>query len=85
MTRTTSGAAFAAANAAMGKGVDGASTGHVLRTDCVGLRGAIGVAQVASILLLVALIGAVVRVADKSARRPRCFGRPETIGASPRP
>lgn len=40
MTRTTSGAAFAAANAAMVKGVDGASTVHVLLTDCVGLLGA---------------------------------------------
>jgi GAF domain-containing protein len=40
MTRTTSGAAFAAANAAMVKGVDGASTVHVLLTDCVALLGA---------------------------------------------
>ena len=40
MTRTTSGAAFAAANAAMIRGVDGASTVHVLLADCVGLLGA---------------------------------------------
>lgn len=40
MTRTTSGDAFAAANAAMVQGIDGASTVHVLLTDCVGLLGA---------------------------------------------
>ena len=37
---TTSGEAFAAANAAMVRGVDGASTVHVLLADCVELLGA---------------------------------------------
>jgi len=37
---TTSGKAFAAANAAMVRGVDGASTVHVLLADCVELMGA---------------------------------------------
>ena len=36
MRPTTSGAAFAAANAAMIQGVDGASTVHVLLADCLG-------------------------------------------------
>lgn len=40
MRSTTSGAAFAAANAAMIEGVDGASTVHVLLADCLGLLGA---------------------------------------------
>jgi hypothetical protein len=40
MRPTTSGAAFAAANAAMIQGVDGASTVHVLLADCLGLLGA---------------------------------------------
>jgi GAF domain-containing protein len=40
MRSTTSGAAFAAANAAMIRGVDGASTVHVLLADCLGLLGA---------------------------------------------
>jgi GAF domain-containing protein len=40
MRATTSGAAFAAANAAMVRGVDGASTVHVLLTDCLKLLGA---------------------------------------------
>jgi GAF domain-containing protein len=40
MRPTTSGAAFAAANAAMVQGVDGASTVHVLLADCLGLLGA---------------------------------------------
>ncbi len=40
MRPTTSAAAFAAANAAMIRGVDGASTVHVLLADCVGLLGA---------------------------------------------
>jgi hypothetical protein len=40
MARATSGAAFAAANAAMIQGVDGASTVHVLLADCLGLLGA---------------------------------------------
>lgn len=40
MRPTTSGAAFAAANAAMIQGVDSASTLHVLLTDCLGLLGA---------------------------------------------
>jgi GAF domain-containing protein len=40
MRPTTSGAAFAAASAAMIQGVDGASTVHVLLTDCLGLLGA---------------------------------------------
>ena len=37
MRPTTSGAAFAAAHAAMIQGVDGASTVHVLLADCLGL------------------------------------------------
>jgi GAF domain-containing protein len=37
---TTSGQAFAAASAAMVRGVDGASTVHVLLNDCVALLGA---------------------------------------------
>ena len=37
---TTSGQAFAAANAAMVRGVDGASTVHVLLADCLELLGA---------------------------------------------
>src|SRR5215207_6896426 len=37
---TTSGQAFAAANAAMVRGVDGASTVHVLLSDCLELLGA---------------------------------------------
>src|SRR5688500_20119453 len=40
MRPTTSGAAFAAANAAMIQGVDGASTVHVLLADCLGFLGA---------------------------------------------
>jgi GAF domain-containing protein len=40
MRPTTSGAAFAAANAAMVQGVDGASTVHMLLADCLGLLGA---------------------------------------------
>jgi GAF domain-containing protein len=40
MRPTTSGAAFAAASAAMIQGVDGASTVHVLLADCLGLLGA---------------------------------------------
>ena len=40
MRPTTSGAAFAAANAAMIQGIDGASTVHVLLADCLGLLGA---------------------------------------------
>jgi hypothetical protein len=40
MRPTTSGAAFAAANAAMIQGVDGASTVHMLLADCLGLLGA---------------------------------------------
>lgn len=40
MRPNTSGAAFAAANAAMIQGVDGASTVHVLLADCLGLLGA---------------------------------------------
>jgi GAF domain-containing protein len=40
MRPTTSGAAFAAANAAMIQGVDGASTVHVLLADCLQLLGA---------------------------------------------
>jgi GAF domain-containing protein len=40
MGSTTSGAAFAAANAAMIRGVDGASTVHVLLADCLRLLGA---------------------------------------------
>jgi hypothetical protein len=40
MRPTTSGAAFAAANAAMIRGVDGASTIHVLLVDCLQLLGA---------------------------------------------
>jgi GAF domain-containing protein len=40
MGPTTSGAAFAAANAAMVRGVDGASTVHMLLNDCLGLLGA---------------------------------------------
>jgi len=40
MRSTTSGAAFAAASAAMIRGVDGASTVHVLLADCVRLLGA---------------------------------------------
>jgi GAF domain-containing protein len=40
MRSTTSGAAFAAANAAMIRGVDGASTVHMLLADCLGLLGA---------------------------------------------
>jgi hypothetical protein len=40
MRSTTSGAAFAAANAAMIRGVDGASTVHVLLADCLELLGA---------------------------------------------
>ena len=39
MRPTTSGAAFAAASAAMVQGVDGASTVHVLLADCIGLLG----------------------------------------------
>ena len=37
MRPTTSGAAFAAANAAMIRGIDSASTVHVLLADCLGL------------------------------------------------
>jgi GAF domain-containing protein len=40
MRPTTSGAAFAAANAAMIQGVDGASTVHVLLADCLRFLGA---------------------------------------------
>jgi hypothetical protein len=40
MRATTSGAAFAAANAAMVQGVDGASTVHVLLADCLRFLGA---------------------------------------------
>ncbi len=40
MKSTTSGAAFAAANAAMVRGVDGTSTVHVLLADCLALLGA---------------------------------------------
>jgi GAF domain-containing protein len=40
MRPTTSGAAFAVANASMIQGVDGASTVHVLLADCLGLLGA---------------------------------------------
>ena len=40
MRPTTSGAAFAAASAAMIQGVDGASTVHVLLSDCLKLLGA---------------------------------------------
>jgi hypothetical protein len=40
MRPTTTGAAFAAANAAMIQGVDGASTVHVLLADCLQLLGA---------------------------------------------
>ena len=40
MRPTTSGAAFAAANAAMIQGVDGASTVHMLLADCLGFLGA---------------------------------------------
>ncbi|CUR58837.1 conserved exported hypothetical protein [metagenome] len=40
MRPTTSGAAFAAANAAMVQGVDGASTVHMLLADCLALLGA---------------------------------------------
>ena len=40
MRPTTSGAAFAAANAAMIQGVDGASTVHMLLADCLQLLGA---------------------------------------------
>ena len=40
MRSTTSGAAFAAASAAMIQGVDGSSTVHVLLADCLGLLGA---------------------------------------------
>jgi hypothetical protein len=40
MVPTTSGEAFAAANAAMVRGDDGASTVHVLLADCVALLGA---------------------------------------------
>jgi GAF domain-containing protein len=40
MRPTTSGAAFAVANAAMIQGVDGASTVHVLLADCLDLLGA---------------------------------------------
>lgn len=40
MRPTTSGAAFAAANADMIQGIDGASTVHVLLADCLGLLSA---------------------------------------------
>lgn len=40
MKSTTSGAVFAAANSAMVRGVDGASTVHVLLADCLALLGA---------------------------------------------
>lgn len=40
MRPTTSGAVFAAANAAMIRGVDGASTVHVLLADCLRMLGA---------------------------------------------
>ena len=40
MRSTSSGAAFAAANAAMVRGVDSASTVHVLLADCLALLGA---------------------------------------------
>jgi hypothetical protein len=40
MRPTTSGSAFAAASAAMVRGVDGASTVHVLLSDCIELLGA---------------------------------------------
>lgn len=40
MRSTTSGTAFAAANAAMVRGVDGVSTVHVLLADCLDLLGA---------------------------------------------
>ena len=40
MRATSSGAAFAAASAAMIRGVDGASTVYALLADCLGLLGA---------------------------------------------